>query len=83
MVRPMLQDFFPACLSVTLVYYGPTVTRITMPLDTKMDLGPGNIGLDGDPAPPRKGAQLPPPSFRLMSIVTKRLDGSGYDLVQR
>ena len=38
-----------------------------MPLD--VDLGPGHIVLDGDPAPPpAKGAQQPP-SFRRMSIV--------------
>jgi len=30
--------------------------------------------------PPRKGAQQPP-TFRPMSIVAKRLDGSGYHLV--
>ena len=47
-----------------------------MPLDTEVSfhigLGPGDIVLDGDPTPPRKGAQQPPPTFRLMSIVAKR-----------
>jgi len=38
-----------------------------MPLDTEVDLGPGDIVLDGDPAPPRKGAQQPP-TFRPMSF---------------
>jgi len=33
-----------------------------MPLGTNVDLGPGHIVLDGDPAapPPVKGAQQPP-----------------------
>jgi len=32
-----------------------------MPLGTEVDLGPGRIVLDGDPAPPpAKGAQQPP-----------------------
>jgi len=38
------------------------------PLGTEVDLGPGNIILDGVRAP-AKGAQQPPPSFRSMSIV--------------
>ena len=41
--------------------------RIKIPLDTKAGLGPGDIVLDGDPAPPREKAQQSP-SFRLMSI---------------
>ena len=32
-----------------------------MPLGTEVGLGPGHIVLDGDPAPPKKGAQ--PPQF--------------------
>jgi len=51
------------CLSVTLVYCGQTVRWIKMPLGTDVGLDPGNIVLDGDPAPPRKGAQKPPPHF--------------------
>jgi len=43
-----------------------------MPLGTEIGLGPGHIVLNGDPAPPRKGAQLPLPTFQLMSIVAKR-----------
>ena len=31
-----------------------------MPLGTEVDLGPGDIVLDGDPAPPWKGAHQPP-----------------------
>jgi len=42
--------------------------RMKTPLGTEVDLSPGHIVLDGDPAPPAKGAQQPP-SFRPMSIV--------------
>jgi len=38
-----------------------------MPLGTEVELSPGHIVLDGDPAPPREKAQQSP-SFRLMSI---------------
>jgi len=30
-----------------------------MPLDTEVGLGPGNIVLDGDPAPPERGTAPP------------------------
>jgi len=43
-----------------------------MPLGTEMGVGQGDIVLDGDPAPQRKGAQQPP-SFRAMSTVAKLL----------
>jgi len=36
---------------------------IKMPLGTEVGLGPGDIVLDEDPAPPQKGAQQPPPLF--------------------
>ena len=49
-----------SCLSVTLVYCGQTVGWIKMPLGTQVGLGPGHIVLDGDPAPPRIGAEHPP-----------------------
>jgi len=68
----MLRDRCPVYLSVTLVYCGQAVRWIKMPLGTEVDLGPGDIVLDGDPAPPRKEAQQPPRTFRLMSIVAKR-----------
>jgi len=78
-----------SCLSVTLVYCRQTVGWIKIKLGILIGLGPGHIVLDGDPAPPPKGAQQPP-SFEIygrrlcllpynrwpMSIVTKRLDGS-------
>jgi len=43
-----------------------------MPVGTEIDLGPGHIVLDWEPAPPWKGAQQPPPSTQPMSIVAKR-----------
>jgi len=47
-----------------------------MSLSKEVGLGPGDIVLDGDPAPlPQKGAQQPP-TFQPMSVVVKRLDGS-------
>ena len=36
---------------------GQTAGWIKMPLSVEVDLGPGHIVLDGDPAPPWKGAQ--------------------------
>jgi len=43
-------------LSVTLVYCGRTAGWIKMKLGMQVDLGPGHIVLDGDPAaPPSKG----------------------------
>jgi len=38
----------------------------------EVSLGPGDIVLDGHPAPPSKGAQQPPPTYRPMSTVAKR-----------
>jgi len=32
-----------------------------VPLGVEVGLNPGDIVLDGDPAPPQKGAQQPPP----------------------
>jgi len=66
----MLRDRCPVGLSVTLgVYCGQTVEWIKMPLGA---VGPGNIVLDGDPAPLRKGARQPP-TFQPMSAVGKVL----------
>jgi len=42
------------------VYCGETVGWMKTPLGTEVDLGPGHIVLDGDPAHPAKGAQQPP-----------------------
>jgi len=44
-VRPMLWECCPVCyicLSVMLVYCGPTIGWIKMPLGTEVDLGPGD-----------------------------------------
>jgi len=41
---------------------------------------PGHIVLDGDPAPPKKRHSTP--TFRPMSVVAKRLDGSRCHLVR-
>jgi len=67
-VRPMLSD---RCLSVCLSVLSVCNVGILWP-NGWMDqdatwygggLGPGDIVLDGDPAPLRKGAQQPPPLF--------------------
>jgi len=42
-----------------------------MPLGTEVDLGPGHVVLDGDPAVYGKGTAAPP-TFRLMTVVAKR-----------
>ena len=61
--RPLQVTVLPmqgtVVLSVTLVYCGQTVGCIRMPLGMEVGLGPGHSELDGDPAPPRKGAQQP------------------------
>ena len=55
-----------------------------MPLGTEIGLVPGDFVLDGDLAPPpQRGGGEPPPNFWPMSNVAKRLDASGYHLVQR
>jgi len=43
-----------------------------MLLGTEVGLGPGDIVLDGDPAPPQKKSTGSLPTFRPMSIVVKR-----------
>ena len=78
MVCPMLSDL---CLSVTLVYCGQTVGWIRMPVGMEIGLGPGHIVVDGDTQlPPKRGTAS---SFRPMSIVAKRLDGSRCHLICR
>jgi len=46
-----------------------------MTLGMEVGLSPGDIVLDGDPAPPPKGAQPLPQFFWPMFVVAKRLDG--------
>jgi len=48
-----------SCLSLTLVYCGQMVGWIKMSLGTEVGLGPGNIVLDGDPAPTERGTTAP------------------------
>jgi len=48
----------------------------------EVDLDPGDIVLDGDPAPPPKKVHIPT-IFWPMSIVAKSLDRSKCHLVQR
>jgi len=62
------------------VYFGQTAGWIKMPLGTKVGLGPGDIVLVVDPAPPKGGTV---PNFRPMSIVANRLYVSEYQLVRR
>jgi len=49
-----------SCLSVTLVYCGQTLRWIKMKLGVQVGLVPGDIVLDGDPAP-QKGRYSSPP----------------------
>ena len=49
------------CLSLTLMYCGQTVGWIKVKLGTEVDLGPGHIMLDGDPAPLSEMGTAPPP----------------------
>jgi len=60
----------------THVYCGQTAGWIKMPLGMDVGLRPGRIVLDRDPAPPKKSGTAFP-NFRPMSVVVKRLDGSG------
>ena len=43
-----------------------------MPLGTEVNLGPGDVVLDGVAAPPKRGTAH---SFWPMSIMAKQLDG--------
>jgi len=56
----MLSDRCLSVLSVTFVYYGQTVEWIRMPLGTDIGLGPGDMVLDGDPAPPTEWSTAAP-----------------------
>ena len=63
--QPLPPDHCPVCLSVTVVYWGPTVGWIKMnQLGMEVGHGPSHIVLNGDPAP----------NFWPMSVVAKRLD---------
>ena len=56
---------------------------IKIPLGREVGLSPSDIVLDGDPAPLSERERSPPPNFRPVSIVAKRLDGSRCHLVGR
>ena len=63
-------------------YYAQTAGCIPMPLGMEVGLIPEDFVFDEDPVIPplpKKGAE-PLPNFRPMSIVAKRLDGSGWHL---
>jgi len=60
---------------------GETAAWIKMLLGREVGLHPGNIVLDGDPAPPRKRGTAPT-TFRPMS-VDKLLDGPRCHLARR
>ena len=62
------------------VYCGQMAGFIRIPLGTEVGLSPGDIVLDGDPAPPAKNDS--PPIFG-PCLVAKRLYVSGYDFVRR
>jgi len=58
--RTVVLSVCPVCLSVTLVYCGQTAGWIKMPLGREVGLGPGDIVLDENQAPPRKKCSSPP-----------------------
>jgi len=62
------------------VRYGQMAGWIKLTLATEVGLGPGDIVLDGDPAPSEKGGTAP--NFPPMFVVAKRLDGSRCHLVR-
>jgi len=54
------------------VHYGQMAGWIKTSLATEVGRGPGDIVLDGDPTPPKRGTA---PTFLSMYIVAKQLDG--------
>ena len=69
--RPQGGGTAPAILAHVL---WPNGAWIKVPFDTGVGLGQGHIVLHEDPAPLKKGQTTP--SFRPVSVVDKRLDGS-------
>jgi len=55
---------------------------IVAELATEVRFGPGHTVLNGDPAPPKKGGDIPP-NFRPMTVEAKRLDEFICHLVRR
>jgi len=64
------------------VYCGQTAGCIRIPLGTEVGLGQGNIVLDGDPAPPKRG-RAPQCSAHVYCGQTDGMDGSRCHLVWR
>jgi len=64
------------------VYCGQTAGSIKVPLvvDTEVNLGPGDVVLDGVAAPSNRGTA---PNFQPMSIVAKGLDRWRRHLVRK
>jgi len=79
----MRSDRSLSCLSVMLVYCGQTAGRIKMKLGMEVGLNPCHIVLDEDSVPPPREKRGTAPNFWPMSVVAKRLDGSGWHLLQR
>jgi len=65
------------------VYCDQTAGWIKMALGMEVGLCPGHIVLDGDSAPLHQKGAEPPPNFRLIFTVAKRLDASRCHLVWR
>ena len=64
------------------VYCGQTAGWIKMALGMEVGLGPVHIVLRHS-SPPQKGVRVPPPNFRSVFIVAKRLDASRCHLIWR
>ena len=62
---------------------GQMAAWIKMPLGMEVGLGSGDFVLDGNPLPSPKRGGAPPPNFRPVFIVAKRLDGSRWYLAWR
>ena len=60
---------------------GQTAGWIKMPFGTEVGLSTGHIVLDGNQAPPKRDTA--DPTFRPMSVVANRLDGSGCHFIRR
>ena len=62
----MLQDHFPVCTVCNLGVLSSNIWMDQDPLGREVGLGPGNIVLDGDPAPNDKGQAAPTFGPRLL-----------------
>jgi len=78
----MVSDRCAFCRPVSLVYCGQTVGWINKPVCTKTGLRPATLCYMGKQLPLPKWAEQHL-TFRPLSIVAKRLGGSGCHLVRR